>query len=318
MQFRSQCGRQVTGNSCSVCGNSKGNKNFLESEVYIMKSFNKKNALITGITVTALCGVLVAVLAAGCTKKLGESVNTSVIELTSVNEQGETVVGTSVVMNDGSLVPSSTIVNDKVQTDVVVDTGKVTDPSVVEILDSVEDTNGTIDPTDSTTTQPPTIQTTQPTTKPTTVPSQPTATPGPTATPTFKPTATPTPKPTATPTPKPTATPTPKPTVTPTPEPTATPTPEPTATPTPEPVYEWVDGYATVRTNYDLESLGGNIPIEIPDMPCSILLCDGVPTGECMETAETDYAVWEYLEDLFGDDLQGKGYPMVIDGTGHL
>ena len=302
MQFCSQCGRQVTGNSCSVCGNSKGNKNLLESEVYIMKNFNKKNALITGITVTTLCGVLVAVLAAGCTKKLEESVNTSVIELTSVNEQGETVVGTSVVMNDGSLVPSSTIVNDKVQTDVVVDTGKVTDPSVVEILDSVEDTNGTSDPTDSTTTQPTTIQTTQPTTKPTTVPAQPTATPGPTATPTSKPTATPTFKPTATPTPKPTATPTPK----------------PTATPTPEPVYEWVDGYATVRTNYDLESLGGNIPIEIPDMPCSILLCDGVPTGECMETAETDYAVWEYLEDLFGDDLQGKGYPLVIDGTGHL
>ena len=48
-----------------------------------MKNFNKKNALITGITITALGVVLISVGAASCNKKLKDTTTTSVIEFTS-------------------------------------------------------------------------------------------------------------------------------------------------------------------------------------------------------------------------------------------
>ena len=60
------------------------------------------------------------------------------------------------------------------------------------------------------------------------------------------------------------------------------------------------------------------IYIEIPDMPCIILLIDGVPTGECETTDDTEIAVLEWLMENIGDELEGKGYVHVIDGTGHL
>lgn len=145
------------------------------------------------------------------------------------------------------------------------------------------------------------------------------------------------PKPTATPTPKPannsssssgsgsssgnTATPTntPVPTSTPTPVPTATPTPEPTATPVPEtehePVYEWVSGYATIHTTYD-DGVDRNIPIDIPGMPVDVELCDGELTGRAQATAETEDAVWDWLESRY-PNLCGMGHVKAVTGTAY-
>ena len=60
------------------------------------------------------------------------------------------------------------------------------------------------------------------------------------------------------------------------------------------------------------------IYIEIPDMPCSILLCDGIPTGDCEKDSRTAEACWNWLDNYTNGDLEGIGYVLVIDGTGHL
>ena len=151
----------------------------------------------------------------------------------------------------------------------------------------------------------------------------------------MQPTATPTPKPadnsssgsnsgvssgsgnsaTATSTPAPTATPTPVPTATPTPEPTATPTPEPT--PTPKPVWGWANAKGTIKTTYDSATNGSNIPIEIPNMPVSGETCNGELTGYGKSTDATEDAVWEYLDNKFGEDFCGVGHLKVVDGSVH-
>ena len=142
-------------------------------------------------------------------------------------------------------------------------------------------------------------------------------------------TATPTPKPTesvsssgsnsgsssasVTSTPVPTATPTSVPTVTPTPEPTSTPTP----TPTPKPVWGWTNAKGTIKTTYDSATNGSNIPIEIPNMPVSGETCDGELTGYGKSTDATEEAVWNYLDNKFGEDFCGVGHLKVVDGSVH-
>ena len=119
----------------------------------------------------------------------------------------------------------------------------------------------------------------------------------------------------------PTATPTPEPTTTPTPEPTATPTPEPTSTPkstpTPKPVWGWANAKGTIRTTYDSAANGSNIPIEIPNMPVSGETCDGELTGYGKSTDATEEAVWNYLDNKFGEDFCGVGHLKVVDGSVH-
>ena len=136
-------------------------------------------------------------------------------------------------------------------------------------------------------------------------------------------------QPTATSTPKPTenvssgssntatATSTPIPTATPTPVPTATPTPEPTATPTPKPVWGWKNAKGTIKTTYDSATNGSNIPIEIPNMPVSGETCDGKLTGYGKVTDATEEAVWNYLDNKFGEDFCGVGHLKVVDGSVH-
>ena len=136
-------------------------------------------------------------------------------------------------------------------------------------------------------------------------------------------------QPTATSTPKPTenvssgssntatATSTPVPTATPTPVPTATPTPEPTATPTPKPVWGWKNAKGTIKTTYDSAANGSNIPIEIPNMPVSGETCDGKLTGYGKVTDATEEAVWNYLDNKFGEDFCGVGHLKVVDGSVH-
>ena len=136
-------------------------------------------------------------------------------------------------------------------------------------------------------------------------------------------------QPTATSTPKPTenvssgssntatATSTPIPTATPTPVPTATPTPEPTATPTPKPVWGWKNAKGTIKTTYDSAANGSNIPIEIPNMPVSGETCDGKLTGYGKVTDATEEAVWNYLDNKFGEDFCGVGHLKVVDGSVH-
>lgn len=125
--------------------------------------------------------------------------------------------------------------------------------------------------------------------------------------------ATSTPVPTATPTPVPTATPTPVPTATPTPEPTSTPKP----TPTPKPVWGWANAKGTIKTTYDSAANGSNIPIEIPNMPVSGETCDGELTGYGKSTDATEEAVWNYLDNKFGEDFCGVGHLKVVDGSVH-
>ena len=116
---------------------------------------------------------------------------------------------------------------------------------------------------------------------------------------------------TATNTPVPTATPTPVPTDIPTPEPTATTTPEPD----PDPVYEWVSGYATIHTTYD-DGEERNIPIDIPGMPVEVELCDGELTGRAQATAETEDAVWSWLESQY-PGFCGMGHVKAVTGTAY-
>ena len=148
-----------------------------------------------------------------------------------------------------------------------------------------------------------------------------------------QPTATPTPKPTesagssgsnsgsssasATSTPVPTATPTPVPTATPTPEPTPEPTSTPKPTPTPKPVWGWANAKGTIKTTYDSATNGSNIPIEIPNMPVSGETCDGELTGYGKSTDATEEAVWNYLDNKFGEDFCGVGHLKVVDGSVH-
>ena len=111
----------------------------------------------------------------------------------------------------------------------------------------------------------------------------------------------------------PTATPTPEPTTTPTPEPTSTPKP----TPTPKPVWGWANAKGTIRTTYDSAANGSNIPIEIPNMPVSGETCDGELTGYGKSTDATEEAVWNYLDNKFGEDFCGVGHLKVVDGSVH-
>ncbi len=114
-----------------------------------------------------------------------------------------------------------------------------------------------------------------------------------------------------------TATLTPIPTATPTPVPTATPTPEPTATPKPKPVWGWKNAKGTIKTTYDSATNGSNIPIEIPNMPVSGETCDGKLTGYGKVTDATEEAVWNYLDNKFGEDFCGVGHLKVVDGSVH-
>lgn len=116
-------------------------------------------------------------------------------------------------------------------------------------------------------------------------------------------------------TPVPTVPPTPDPTATPTPEPTATPSPAPTATP--KPVWGWTNAKGTIRTTYDSATNGSNIPIDIPNMPVSGETCDGELTGYGKSTDATEEAVWNYLDNKFGEDFCGVGHLKVVDGSVH-
>ena len=110
-------------------------------------------------------------------------------------------------------------------------------------------------------------------------------------------------------------TPTPTPAPTATQKPTATPTPEPT--PTPKPVWGWANAKGTIKTTYDSATNGSNIPIEIPNMPVSGETCNGELTGYGKSTDATEDAVWEYLDNKFGEDFCGVGHLKVVDGSVH-
>lgn len=118
-------------------------------------------------------------------------------------------------------------------------------------------------------------------------------------------------------TPVPTATPTPVPTATPTPEPTPEPTSTPKPTPTPKPVWGWANAKGTIKTTYDSATNGSNIPIEIPNMPVRGETCDGELTGYGKSTDATEEAVWNYLDNKFGEDFCGVGHLKVVDGSVH-
>ena len=134
-----------------------------------------------------------------------------------------------------------------------------------------------------------------------------------TSAPTAAPAATSTPTPTSTPVP----TSSPVPTATSTPEPTSEPTSIPEPTPTPKPVWGWANAKGTIKTTYDSASKGSNIPIEIPNMPVSGETCDGELTGYGKSTDATEEAVWNYLDNKFGEDFCGVGHLKVVDGSVH-
>ena len=114
-----------------------------------------------------------------------------------------------------------------------------------------------------------------------------------------------------------TAKPTDPPTPTPEPTPTSEPTSEPKPTPTPKPVWGWAKAKGTIRTTYDSATNGSNIPIEIPNMPVSGETCDGELTGYGKTTDATEEAVWNYLDNKFGEDFCGVGHLKVVDGSVH-
>ena len=101
--------------------------------------------------------------------------------------------------------------------------------------------------------------------------------------------------------------------VVPTPEPTS----EPKPTPTPKPVWGWANAKGTIKTTYDSATNGSNIPIEIPNMPVSGETCDGELTGYGKSTDATEEAVWNYLDNKFGEDFCGVGHLKVVDGSVH-
>ena len=93
--------------------------------------------------------------------------------------------------------------------------------------------------------------------------------------------------------------------------------PSPTPTPTPKPVWGWANAKGTIKTTYDSATNGSNIPIEIPNMPVSGETCDGELTGYGKSTDATEEAVWNYLDNKFGEDFCGVGHLKVVDGSVH-
>ena len=98
-------------------------------------------------------------------------------------------------------------------------------------------------------------------------------------------------------------------------DPTVPETPKPT--PTPKPVWGWANAKGTIKTTYDSATNGSNIPIEIPNMPVSGETCDGELTGYGKSTDATEEAVWNYLDNKFGEDFCGVGHLKVVDGSVH-
>ena len=70
----------------------------------------------------------------------------------------------------------------------------------------------------------------------------------------------------------------------------------------------------TVRSALQTEER--NIPIDIPEMPVEVELCDGELTGRAQATAETEDAVWNWLESQY-PGFCGMGHVKAVTGTAY-
>ena len=82
----------------------------------------------------------------------------------------------------------------------------------------------------------------------------------------------------------------------------------------------WVEGYATVRVNYQTQK--GKVTTDVPNIPCQILYTDGFPSngGEVRDTGETSKALREWIINNVGEKnlVDGVYSYELIAGTGRL
>ena len=82
----------------------------------------------------------------------------------------------------------------------------------------------------------------------------------------------------------------------------------------------WVEGYATVRVNYQTQK--GKVTTDVPNIPCQIHYTDGFPSngGEVRDTGETSKALREWIINNVGEKnlVDGAYSYELIAGTGRL